>query len=94
MSGNPFYKLAPVIQEYIYKKRWDTLRPAQDEALNICFGTRNHLLIAAGTASGKTEAAFFPAMSELHERPATRAGRSRRIGSSGASARVFSLISA
>lgn len=74
MSGNPFYKLAPFIQEYIYKKRWETLRPAQVEALNICFDTRNHLLIAAGTASGKTEAAFFPAMSELHERPAKSVG--------------------
>lgn len=65
MSGqnqreNPFYRLAPFVQEFIYKKRWESLRPAQIEACNICFHTPHHMLIAAGTASGKTEAAFFP----------------------------------
>lgn len=59
MSENPFYRLAPFVQEFIYKKRWESLRPAQIEACNICFHTPHHMLIAAGTASGKTEAAFF-----------------------------------
>ncbi|MFE6073663.1 DEAD/DEAH box helicase [Paenibacillus sp. NPDC057886] len=74
MSENPFYRLAPFVQEFIYKKRWETLRPAQIEACNICFHTPHHMLIAAGTASGKTEAAFFPALTELYERPSKSVG--------------------
>ncbi|WP_339277863.1 DEAD/DEAH box helicase [Paenibacillus sp. FSL W8-0426] len=79
MSGqnqreNPFYRLAPFVQEFIYKKRWESLRPAQIEACNICFHTPHHMLIAAGTASGKTEAAFFPALTELYERPCKSVG--------------------
>ncbi|KGP78237.1 MULTISPECIES: DEAD/DEAH box helicase [unclassified Paenibacillus] len=74
MSENPFYRLAPFVQEFIYKKRWESLRPAQIEACNICFQTPHHMLIAAGTASGKTEAAFFPALTELHERPSKSVG--------------------
>lgn len=74
MSENPFYRLAPFVQEFIYKKRWESLRPAQIEACNICFHTPHHMLIAAGTASGKTEAAFFPALTELYERPSKSVG--------------------
>ncbi|WDQ30481.1 DEAD/DEAH box helicase [Paenibacillus marchantiae] len=74
MSENPFYRLAPFVQEFIYKKRWESLRPVQIEACNICFHTPHHMLIAAGTASGKTEAAFFPALTELHERPSKSVG--------------------
>ncbi|WP_339784115.1 DEAD/DEAH box helicase [Paenibacillus sp. FSL R7-0313] len=74
MSDNPFYRLAPFVQEFIYKKKWESLRPAQIEACNICFHTPHHMLIAAGTASGKTEAAFFPALTELYERPSKSVG--------------------
>ncbi|PAD32506.1 DEAD/DEAH box helicase [Paenibacillus sp. 7523-1] len=74
MRDNPFYRLAPFVQEFIYKKRWDSLRPAQIEACHICFDTPHHMLIAAGTASGKTEAAFFPALTELYERPSKSVG--------------------
>ncbi|WP_438347917.1 DEAD/DEAH box helicase [Paenibacillus sp. FA6] len=74
MSDNPFYRLAPFIQEFIYRKRWDELREAQVEACRVLFDTPHHLLIASGTASGKTEAVFFPALTELHERPSKSVG--------------------
>ncbi|RRJ65670.1 DEAD/DEAH box helicase [Paenibacillus oralis] len=74
MSDNPFYQLAPFIQEFIYKRKWETLRAVQVEACRICFGTSRHLLIASGTASGKTEAALFPALTELYNRPASSVG--------------------
>lgn len=75
MSGiHPFHRLAPFIQEYIYKKRWDTLKEAQVGACRVLFDSPNHLLIASGTASGKTEAAFFPALTELYERPSASVG--------------------
>ncbi|MCM3782140.1 DEAD/DEAH box helicase [Neobacillus mesonae] len=73
-SPNPFTRLAPFIQEFIYRKRWDTLREAQVEASRVLFDTSNHLLIASGTASGKTEAAFFPALTELYNHPAESVG--------------------
>ncbi|MGM1023720.1 MAG: DEAD/DEAH box helicase [Bacillota bacterium] len=74
MTQNPFHRLAPFLQEFIYKKKWNELRAAQVEACRICFDTPHHLLIAAGTASGKTEAAFFPTLTELHERPSWSVG--------------------
>ncbi|AIQ52964.1 DEAD/DEAH box helicase [Paenibacillus sp. FSL R7-0331] len=74
MSSNPFYRLAPFIKEFIYKNRWETLREAQVDACRVLFDTPHHLLIASGTASGKTEAAFFPALTELYERPSDSVG--------------------
>ncbi|WP_018750782.1 DEAD/DEAH box helicase [Paenibacillus sanguinis] len=75
MSGSDlFSRLAPFIQEYIYRKQWDTLREAQLESARVLFDTPHHLLIASGTASGKTEAAFFPALTELHDRPSSSVG--------------------
>lgn len=74
MSDNPFYRLAPFIKAFIYKNRWETLREAQVDACRVIFETPHHLLIASGTASGKTEAAFFPALTELHERPSESVG--------------------
>ncbi|MDO7905655.1 DEAD/DEAH box helicase [Paenibacillus sp. JX-17] len=75
MSGShPFYRLAPFIQEYIYKKRWDTLREAQVEACRVLMDTDRYLLIASGTASGKTEAAFFPALTGLYHSPSQSVG--------------------
>lgn len=72
--SDPFYRLAPFIQEYIYTHDWTELRPVQIEACRVIFDTDAHLLIAAGTASGKTEAAFLPVLTLLHEKPATTIG--------------------
>ncbi|MEA5581765.1 DEAD/DEAH box helicase [Nodularia harveyana UHCC-0300] len=69
-----FSKLAPFIQEYIYHQNWTELRPAQIAACEVIFNTDTHLLIAAATAAGKTEAAFLPVLSLLHEKPANSIG--------------------
>ncbi len=66
---SPFQHLASFIQEYIYSNGWTDLRQAQVEACRVVFETDDHLLIAAGTASGKTEAAFLPVLTRLHENP-------------------------
>ncbi|MFI2856274.1 DEAD/DEAH box helicase [Paenibacillus sp. JSM ZJ436] len=73
-QGHLFYRLAPFIREYMYRKRWDTLREAQVEACRVLLDTSHHLLIASGTASGKTEAAFFPALTGLYEAPSSSVG--------------------
>lgn len=70
MSDRSFSKLAPFIQEYIYTHGWTELRPAQVEACRVILETDAHLLLAAGTAAGKTEAAFLPVLTLLHEQPA------------------------
>lgn len=71
MSNNPFHRLAPFIQEFIYRHNWTELRPVQMEACRVIFDTDSHLLLAAGTASGKTEAAFLPIITLLYEKPAS-----------------------
>jgi ATP-dependent Lhr-like helicase len=71
---SPYSRLAPFIQEYIYHHGWTDLRPIQAEACQVIFNTDNHLLIAAGTASGKTEAAFLPVLTLLHENPPNSVG--------------------
>ena len=69
-----FDRLAPFIQAYIYQQGWTILRPVQVEACRVLFETDAHLLIAAGTASGKTEAAFLPVLTLLHEQPSMTVG--------------------
>jgi ATP-dependent Lhr-like helicase len=66
---SPYDRLAPFIKEYIYAQGWTELRPIQMESCRAVFDTDSHLLIAAGTASGKTEAAFLPVLTLLHEDP-------------------------
>ncbi len=71
LSDNPFYRLAPFLQEYIYRHQWTELREIQVLACGVLFDTADHLLLAAGTASGKTEAAFLPILTDLDQRPPT-----------------------
>ncbi|NJM23003.1 MAG: DEAD/DEAH box helicase [Richelia sp. RM2_1_2] len=72
--SDAYNRLAPFIQEYIYHNNWTELRPIQTAACEIIFETDAHLLIAAGTASGKTEAAFLPVLTHLYEKPANTIG--------------------
>jgi ATP-dependent Lhr-like helicase len=64
---NAFSRLAPFIREYIYEKKWTALRDIQEEAAAAILDGTGHVLIAAGTAAGKTEAAFFPVISRIHD---------------------------
>ncbi|MEM7349066.1 MAG: DEAD/DEAH box helicase, partial [Chloroflexota bacterium] len=68
---SPFYRLAPFIQEYIYRHNWTELREIQIQACEVLFDRDDHLILAAGTASGKTEAAFLPILTNLSETPPT-----------------------
>ncbi|MDR1374646.1 MAG: DEAD/DEAH box helicase [Treponema sp.] len=71
-----FSRFDPVIREYIYEQRWKHIRPIQEAAAAAIFGGEGHVLIAAGTASGKTEACFFPVITLLRERAAAATERS------------------
>ncbi|MFN6498256.1 MAG: DEAD/DEAH box helicase [Nostoc sp. DedQUE01] len=72
--NNAFNRLAPFIQEYIYHHQWTELRPVQIAACQVIFDTDAHLLVAAATAAGKTEAAFLPVLTLLHTYPANTIG--------------------
>jgi len=71
---NPFYRLSPFIQEFIYRNGWTHLRAIQTAACEVIFESSDNLLLAAGTASGKTEAAFFPILTLMEEDPPASVG--------------------
>ena len=60
-----FERFPDYIREYIYRHSWDSLREIQLLAAESLFNTENNLLLTSSTASGKTEAAFFPILSML-----------------------------
>jgi len=62
-----FESYSPFIREFIYRHGWDQLSPVQVSAAEIIFGSDNNLLLPSQTASGKTEAAFFPILSEFYD---------------------------
>ncbi len=69
-----FSRLAPFIQDYIYESGWEGLRAIQVAAIETVLDTDDHLLLSSGTASGKTEAAFLPVLTDLTQRPAASVG--------------------
>lgn len=74
MSTSAFERYAHFIQEYIYRKKWTDLREVQVEACDAIMDTDKHVIIASGTASGKTEAAFFPILTLLEQNPSDSIG--------------------
>ncbi len=69
-----FSKFAPFIQDFIYRNGWESLRAIQVAAADVIFNSDDNLLLSASTASGKTEAAFFPILTEFFENPPTSVG--------------------
>ncbi len=65
-----FAKLHPKIQEAVWNEQWEELRPLQVEAIEAVLDSHDHLILASATASGKTEAAFLPVLSQLAAEPA------------------------
>ena len=71
---NVFERYAPFIQDYIFRSGWQTLRGVQNAAGEAIFNTEENVLLTASTASGKTEAAFFPVLTLLDEDPSRTVG--------------------
>jgi ATP-dependent helicase Lhr and Lhr-like helicase len=69
-----FDRYAPFIKDFIYQNRWENLRAVQLAAGDAIFNTDDNVLLCASTASGKTEAAFFPILTELYENPPISVG--------------------
>lgn len=64
-----FNDLPWFLKEYIHNSRWGSFRDIQTRAFDIFKGSDDHILISAGTSSGKTEAAMFPVISSLYNNP-------------------------
>ena len=69
-----FERYAPFVQDFIYSNGWEDLRSIQVAAADAIFNTDENVLLTASTASGKTEAAFFPILTELWEDPPASIG--------------------
>ncbi len=68
-ASDSFELLAAPVQRWIYTQGWTELRDAQEAAIPTILAGDTDVLIAAATASGKTEAAFLPICSALIVEP-------------------------
>ena len=64
-AQNAFVRLAPPLQRWLWEQGWSGLRAAQAEALGPILDGQQDVVIAAATASGKTEVAFLPLLTRL-----------------------------
>lgn len=71
---NAFNRYAPFIQDFIYAHDWENLRSIQVAAADAIFNTEDNVLLTASTASGKTEAAFFPSSPSFGRNPPATVG--------------------
>lgn len=70
MKDQPgFDRLAPQIRRVLHELEWESLRPIQIRAIDALHDTTDDLIVSARTASGKTEAAFLPILSQLVDEP-------------------------
>ena len=64
-----FARFPDFIKEYIYGHGWTELRDIQIYAADCIFRSNDNLLLSSSTASGKTEAAFFPIIADICSDP-------------------------
>ena len=62
-TSNAFEQLNPVVQRWVWKQGWRSLRAIQEKATTSILAKQRDVIIAAATAGGKTEAAFLPVIS-------------------------------
>ena len=58
-------RMPPFLRERIHAEGWRSWRGVQEDSFRVLFDSDDHLLISAGTSSGKTEAAMIPVISSL-----------------------------
>lgn len=62
---NSYRLLSEPIRKYIAEQNWSELRPIQDAAIQRILTTTDNYILSAKTASGKTEAAFLPILTDV-----------------------------
>ena len=64
-ASQAFFLLNEKIQRWVWEQGWTILREAQERAIEPILTGNIDVIIAAATATGKTEAAFLPICSKL-----------------------------
>jgi len=64
-----FLRLHKRLQRWVWEQGWTDLRDIQERAIGPILDGGRDVILAAATASGKTEAAFLPICSRLIEHP-------------------------
>ena len=64
-SSSSFELLHEKVQRWIWSKGWDELHDIQEKAIPAILDGSKDVILAAATATGKTEAAFLPITSQL-----------------------------
>lgn len=67
-ASKSFLQLDARIQRYLWAEGWGELRDVQEQAIPLILPGNQDVIVAASTASGKTEAAFLPALTYLLKR--------------------------
>ena len=67
--NSAFDLLAPPIQRSLWRMGWTHLRSLQERSIRSLLEGTQDLVLAARTASGKTEAAFLPILSQISQQP-------------------------
>jgi len=68
-ASSSFDRLAPEVQRWVHRREWQALRDIQEAAIPPILDRAGDLIVAAATATGKTEAAFLPVLSNLAANP-------------------------
>ena len=69
-----FSSLPWFLREYVHSRRWGSFRAIQGATFDYFRRGDDHILISAGTSSGKTEAAMFPVITSLYNNPSDTVG--------------------
>ena len=64
-----FSRFPDFVREHIFRAGWQELRPVQMAAAKVLLESDDNLLLSSATASGKTEAAFFPILADIVNNP-------------------------
>lgn len=64
-----FARMPAFVRERIHAEGWTSWRGVQEDSFDVLFDTDDHLLVSAGTSSGKTEAAMLPVVASLYDDP-------------------------
>lgn len=64
-ESSQFERLDPRIRRWVWQAGWQSLQDVQERAIPLVLDGSRDLILAAATASGKTEAFFLPALTRL-----------------------------
>ena len=62
------------LQRWVYDEGWQSLRAVQEKAIPMLIDAAHYVILSATTASGKTEAAFLPILSNIVSNPKAGTG--------------------